>query len=227
MIIHCVSDLHGYYPDLEGGDLLLLAGDYTKTDTITEWAKFFSWLKKQNYRKKILVAGNHDNFLSTNFPKDEQEAMKFDAIIENEEGEPSDFEYLCDYGTEFEGLKIWGSPWTRKFEGENPNCLAFTCSQEKDLDKKWELIPKDTDILITHGPAFGMMDTVIWEKENVGSVSLAQCVETLTKLKAHIFGHIHECSGIKTIKDTTFVNASYVNHQYRPLKIIREINSIG
>jgi len=27
MIIDCISDLHGYYPELEGGDLLIIAGD--------------------------------------------------------------------------------------------------------------------------------------------------------------------------------------------------------
>lgn len=32
MIIDCISDLHGQYPQLEGGDLLIVAGDLTARD---------------------------------------------------------------------------------------------------------------------------------------------------------------------------------------------------
>ena len=32
MIIDCISDLHGFFPKLEGGDLLIIAGDLTARD---------------------------------------------------------------------------------------------------------------------------------------------------------------------------------------------------
>jgi len=32
MEITCVSDLHGYYPELPGGDLLIVAGDLIARD---------------------------------------------------------------------------------------------------------------------------------------------------------------------------------------------------
>ena len=60
MIIDCISDLHGHFPDLRGGDLLLIAGDLTARDIEPEYFKFFDWLDEQKYRKKILIAGNHD-----------------------------------------------------------------------------------------------------------------------------------------------------------------------
>ena len=63
MIIDAISDLHGHYPQLEGGALLIVAGDCLKRETIAEKEIFFDWLADQNYKNKILVGGNHDNFL--------------------------------------------------------------------------------------------------------------------------------------------------------------------
>jgi Icc-related predicted phosphoesterase len=208
MIIDCISDLHGFYPKLEGGDLLIVAGDLTATSEHNEYDNLSDWLRKQNYKKKIFIAGNHDNFLTKCFSTHQVKSLGVEASEE--------YDYLKDSRTEFEELKIWGSPWTLEFEGENPNFLAFTCKTEEELAEKWALIPEDTDILVTHSPPYGMMDETIW-KENVGSISLTQRIEDLKNLKLHVFGHIHESHGIKKIKDFTSVNASYVNHQYKPV----------
>lgn len=64
MKIDCVSDLHGYYPDLEGGDILIVAGDLTAHDTRNEVALFDNWICTQKYYAKIVVGGNHDNVLT-------------------------------------------------------------------------------------------------------------------------------------------------------------------
>src|ERR1700748_3248881 len=109
MKITCISDIHGEYPETTGGDLLILAGDYTGSDKIPQWDAFYKWLHKQDYRKKIMIAGNHDGFLIH-----AMNTADYREII-GEWGE--DYEYLCDSGTEFEGLKIWGSPWSLLFSG--------------------------------------------------------------------------------------------------------------
>lgn len=99
MIIDCVSDLHGFYPELPGGDLLIVAGDLTSSDCLYEYDKFHDWALTQDYKNVIVIGGNHDHFLQKNpyyFPIDDD-----------------GFHYLCDSSTEFEGLKIWGSPWTK------------------------------------------------------------------------------------------------------------------
>lgn len=223
MIIDSVSDLHGYEPELEGGDLLILAGDYTASDHIKQWASFFAWLKKQKYRKKILVAGNHDNFLSKGFPKTQKEADELKEVQEYINFKP-DFEYLCDSGTEFEDLKIWGTPWSLWFDGINPHCKAFTGS-ENDLSKKYALIPDNTDILISHGPAYGILDQTK-RGECVGSKSLQMELFNRLNPKLFVCAHIHEAHGIEPKGGfvENAINCSYVDGDYEPVnKPIRVI----
>ena len=64
MIIDCVSDLHSHYPQLEGGDLLIVAGDVTNND---HEAPFSFWIEEQRYEKIIWIAGNHDNIMYTSW----------------------------------------------------------------------------------------------------------------------------------------------------------------
>jgi Icc-related predicted phosphoesterase len=209
MKITCISDLHGHYPRLEGGDLLIVAGDLTARDTVHQYIYFNEWLFTLNYTKIVVIAGNHDNFLQSD------ERNDYDIL----QGMGLPIEYLQDSGTEFEGLKIWGSPWTLAFEGMNPHCKAFTVETDEELAEKWALIPKDTDILITHSPPKGAMDTNTWG-EHCGSSALSYiCCEELDKLKLHVFGHIHEGYGKAPMSDGSFVlvNASHVNERYRPI----------
>ncbi len=227
MKIDCIADLHGNLPILEGGDLLIIAGDICARDKVPEWFRFFEWLKEQNYRKKLLVAGNHDNVLAQSISTLESKAMGlYEETIEG-------YEYLCDSGTKFEGLKIWGTPWTPLFPRVHPKCKAFM-GTEYFLEKKFALIPDDTDILISHGPPFGMMDLVPDSdcpchetyncKKPVGSKSLFERINNL-KLKLLVFGHVHEGYGRGVLKrpgfgtenNTQCINCSYVNERYEPV----------
>lgn len=219
MIIDCVSDLHGHYPKLDGGDLLILAGDYTPAGKLMEWGLFFKWLKEQPYEKKVIIAGNHDNLFETGFPKTQKEADQLGEVINFLDFE-EDFEYLCDSGTEYEGLKIWGSPWTLTFPGINPHCTSFTGS-EKELAEKWALIPDNIDILITHGPPYGVFDKV--KGASKGSKALRRILNRVHP-KLWVFGHIHEGYGSVEQESLTgyeykFVNASHVNEFYKPVNL--------
>lgn len=220
MIIDCISDLHGFYPKLKGGDLLIVAGDLTATDTPDEYIYLCGWLLDQNYSKKIFIGGNHDNFL--------QQIPDFFKVC-------GYCEYLCDSGTEFQGLKIWGSPWTKRFKGMNPLCMAFTVDTDEELAEKWALIPDDIDILVTHSPAIGIMDHVGLQGENSGSLSLMKKARSLRNLKLFVCGHVHEGHGLITPHDLSetalafptriptcksmpyLVNASHVNENYKPV----------
>jgi hypothetical protein len=247
MIIDCIADLHGNYPELEGGDLLIVAGDLTASDRSHQYLDFLEWLKSLDYCKKVVIPGNHDGLLS---------AGRWESVSPYEyTGDPR-IDYLCDSGTEFEyeeqfehpastdrvsidvlcyqkkKLKIWGSPWTLTFPGINPLCTAFT-GDEMLLAEKSALIPHDIDILVTHGPPHGIMDEVDRGRftyrrqiENVGSLSLSKAVARI-RPKLHIYGHIHGGYGQRSYllhewiknncRDTVFVNCSHMNEDYEPV----------
>lgn len=233
MIIDCISDLHGSYPELSGGDLLIVAGDFTAMDRPSEYNEFAIWLKDQKYIKKIVVPGNHDAWL-----QESPDAVK--TLMET-----AGCDYLCDSGikvcyyrplkvdapdkTEISriDLNIWGTPWTPWFEGVNPKCKAFMRS-ESAIGKKFNLIPEDTDILVSHGPPNSCLDSVhdMWDGSvrNCGSHSLREAVDRV-KPKYHVFGHIHEHGG-KRLRykwmmegarpDCQMMNVSHVDENYKP-----------
>lgn len=222
MEITAISDLHGFCPKLPGGDLLILAGDYTYSNAIPQWVSFFNWLKHQQYRKKILIAGNHDGFLRSTYPTCDADLKSLievqEFLDEIGEWESPDFEYLCDSGTEFEGVKFWGTPWTPIFERVNPKCASFMESEEF-LNNKFAMIPLGTDILISHGPMIHTLDTDLYGYA-CGSSSLRDHVDRVNP-KMHLFGHIHEQGGNsfrygRAVSNTWCLNCSYVNEKYKP-----------
>lgn len=223
MIIDCISDLHGFYPKIPGGDLLIVAGDCTSNDRISSWHQFFQWLNHQKYSKKIVVAGNHDNFCQSWAISGTFDDRAYEQMYP---GEKPTFDYLCDSILVYEGLKIWGSPWTSRFPGINPHCCAFTGENDEEIAPKWDLIPSDVDILITHSPPFTIRDMTD-RGEQVGSPSLmAHHIQRL-RPKLWVFGHIHEGYGQEgpyQWNETRYVNASHVNERYQPVnKSIRII----
>ncbi len=212
MIIDCISDLHGFYPKLEGGDLLIVAGDLTAKHTEKEHFEFNEWLEKQRYEKIIVIAGNHDPWI------EENECLG----IADFDGQC--IEYLQDSGTEFKGLKIWGSPWSKTFVGINPKCKAFTVDTEEELADKFEKIPYDIDILITHSPPFMVLDKIEtttkkgYQIKYAGSKHLHGYLKYACRPKLHVFGHIHEGYGQRQyFSECISVNASMMNDKYQPI----------
>lgn len=202
--IIAISDLHGNLPKLPASDLLLIAGDLcpTRDHSIPrqfKWIRdeFIPWLDSQCAVFKVFIAGNHDFVFESFGP----EAGK---------GECAFARYLQDSGTEFNGLKIWGSPWQPVFCN-----WAFNLT-EPQLSHKWAQIPDDTDILVTHGPPQGVGDTIEEGSKYLGSWTLTERIETLPNLKLHVFGHIHGGFGVYDFKQAKLANVSYVDEQYNP-----------
>jgi hypothetical protein len=160
------------------------------------------------------------------FPQMEEEAITLREIREIIEEYEEDFEYLCDSGTEFEGIKIWGSPWSPIFEGVNSKCKAFMARDAK-LKRKFEKIPADTEILITHSPPCMILDHNI-DGNPCGSFILLDQLEDRVHPKYHFFGHIHEQHGKHTVfkngpYDTVCANVSYVDERYKPKDFITRV----
>ena len=89
----------------------------------------------------------------------------------------------------------------------------------------WDQIPYGLDVLITHGPPFGILDQVAPGGEHLGCAELLESVEQ-KKPKVHLFGHIHGGAGTFERGATHFVNAAYLNEQYKPLKPAGKIRII-
>ncbi len=205
MEISCIADLHSNFPLLTEGNLLIIAGDLTATDSEEDWEKLNKWLESiDSFDRIIVVAGNHDMRLQENL-------FALTPLVT----------YLEDSSTSYEGFKIWGSPWSLTVPGINPKCTAFT-GKEVDLAAKFDLIPKDTNILITHTPPYGVLDRCLNGK-HAGSCCLNNRIQEINP-EFHIFGHIHERAGGLLKGNTFFVNASYVDAHYRPVGKVQTIS---
>lgn len=194
---------HGLIPmeDLPGGDILIHSGDimnsgYNKHDILS----FCAWFESlKQYEDKIFIAGNHDR-LFQNHPEDVKVWLENYPLID----------YLQDSSIEVGTTNIYGSPWQPWF------CdWAFNLPKNgPGLVSKWEAIPDNTDILITHGPAFGTLDTVTGRQyDNLGCELLAERIEVI-KPKIHICGHIHSGYGYVFKNGTHFFNAAVLDERY-------------
>ncbi|MCD6066841.1 MAG: metallophosphoesterase [Bacteroidetes bacterium] len=193
-----ISDTHGLHESLvlPKGDVLLHAGDISSRGTKAETEKFLDWFSSLNFKYKIFIAGNHDFF----FEEAKEEEIK--AII------PDNVIYLNDWGVEIEGIRIWGSPITPWFYD-----WAFNRDRGAEITKHWDLIPSDTNILITHGPVANILDKTV-RNQHAGCEDLKRKIEEINPA-FHICGHIHEAYGQVTSGKTTYINASVLDVNYR------------
>ncbi len=192
-----ISDTHGQHHNLNlpPTDILIHAGDISKRGGLNEVLDFLDWFVQQEATHKIFIAGNHDFF----FERASEAEVK--AIL------PGSITYLHNSGVEINGLKIWGSPITPWFYD-----WAFNRQRGVDINKYWQRIPDDIDMLITHGPPFGIMDRT-HRNEEVGCEDLLRKVQEIQP-KLHVFGHIHEGYGVKQLDGTTYINASVLDVKY-------------
>jgi Icc-related predicted phosphoesterase len=197
----CISDTHGRHEEVSvpDGDVLIHAGDFTSIGSPLQVKIFNDWLGRLPHKHKIVVAGNHD-FMLERYTV--EEINKF--VLTNAH-------YLQDSRITVEGLGIYGTPWTPRFRN-----WAFMCKRGEDMAAKWKLIPKNLDILIVHGPPYGILDIA----PGYGHVGCEELFKSIREKKPRVvvFGHIHAGYGKHAeFENTAFFNASICNEQYQPV----------
>jgi Icc-related predicted phosphoesterase len=227
MKIWYISDTHNNHSELTIPicDMVIFGGDCTNHKNIdinkNEIIDFLTWFKSLNIKHKVMISGNHDRAISHDFD--------FEGIY-----------YLEHESVTIEGIKIFGSPYTPKFGKD----WMFNVDRDK-IHTYWEQIPKDTDILITHGPPKGILDLTQFdsrpgsnERNDFFQCGCASLFNIVTKIqpKYHMFGHIHtekNCinSGMLKLPNykTTFINASVSGfiRNSRFVKATKELHNNG
>lgn len=191
MRLVCISDTHGLeslLPPLPEGDVLVVAGDFTGNGSSQDIRFFSQWLKKQTFKHKVVIAGNHDTLF-------EYDPFTARAMLKN-------CTYLEDSGVTIKGIHFYGTPWQPVFMD-----WAFNLPKGESLQEKWDMIPQNTDVLITHCPPFGILDISHFSNTHAGDEDLLQREKDI-KPKVHIFGHIHEGYGQTKQDGAVFINAS-------------------
>lgn len=198
-----ISDTHGVHKvltdKLTHGNFLIHSGDISSRGQEREVRDFLKWFNGlDNYDHKIFIAGNHD-FLFERQPEKAREIVsEYENVI-----------YLEDESVEIWGFKFYGTPWQPRFRDWAFNLMK---GSEK-LKVKFDKIPEDTDILLTHCPPQGILDRTMNNYKNVGSEHLLRKVLQVNPL-IHTFGHIHEGYGERRFHDVQFLNSSNMTHRY-------------
>jgi Icc-related predicted phosphoesterase len=205
-----LSDTHGLHDtikELPEGDVLIHAGDFMNAGyDPSEAISFNSWLGEQPFKHRVVCAGNHDRYFQ-NAPEVARSLLTSAVYLENT-------------GITIDGVSLWGSPYTPEFLD-----WAFMYPRGASAKRYWNQIPYDLDVLITHGPPFGILDQTAPSRPHLGCKELLRAVEE-KKPRIHVFGHIHGGAGTFHNEATRFINAAYLNERYRPLAPAGKIHVI-
>ena len=175
--------------------MLIFAGD-GEFRHVFDRIKFNNWLSGLKFELIIAIAGNHD-FYCERYPNEIRGYLTEAVYLKDEP-------YVLP-----NGMTVWGTPMTPTFLN-----WAFMESDE-NLDRyHWSKIPEKTDILLSHGPAFGHQDVAHPGGGHLGSKTLANRIKKL-KIPYVIHGHIHGGYGVEKTKDTTYINCSVLNEDYK------------
>jgi Icc-related predicted phosphoesterase len=212
MKIVAISDTHEQHFSLKipKCDLLIVAGDFTyKGDFFAVRDFLYGFLQHQPATNVIVTPGNHELTLedrNSDIAKFIEDFCKANHV-----------NYLIDSEVTINNMKVWGSPYTPYFGG-----WAFNVERDQ-IQKHWDKIPLDTEILVLHGPPYGILDTTR-EGNKVGCEALTNTIkQKLKNLKICIFGHIHEAYGQIEIDGIKYYNVSICDRSYKPVNPVTVI----
>lgn len=192
-ILH-LSDTHGAHHRLRNlpeADIVVHSGDFCMVGEEREALDFLNWFCDLPYKHKIFICGNHDDCL-------------YGANID---GLDSNVHHLCNSGIEIEDVRFYGV-----------SMFTEDCVSTRQV-RNYASIPDNTDVLITHSPAYGILDLDNSEKDefiHYGSEELLERVMAVNP-RTHLFGHVHRQHGMTEQNGTVFSNGAIMNDDYSKL----------
>ena len=184
-----ISDTHGFHEafsmaKFDDIDIVIHSGDCSNYRdpyrNESEVRTFIAWYKAVPVKYKIYVAGNHDTSIER-------------RMITKQDFTDAGIIYLENEEIVIEGIKFWGSPHTPQF-GD----WAFMKKRET-INRVWDTIPEDVQVLIVHGPPKGIRDLSYDRHNNLeycGCGALLKKCFKLPKLELVCFGHIHDMDDV-------------------------------
>lgn len=206
MKIVAISDTHQLHHqvNLPEGDVLVHCGDFTNKGSEKAIEDFLEWFSNQPHPYKVFIGGNHE--LGLDMGAFRNKKLKLVKSFTND-----NLFYLENSAVVIEGIKFYGSPYTPFFFN-----WAWNLRRGAPLAANWSLIPEDTQVLMTHGPPYGILDQTASGSQ--GCQDLFNRIENLGQLKLHLFGHLHLEGGNQTVRDgKIFANAAVCDDSYRPI----------
>ena len=188
VLIAAIADLHGHLPQMPKADLTVICGDIFPGEMDKDpeaqgtWFRdvFLPWVDKIESQRVALVAGNHDHWIAEH---------NDDLLRDFAPSAGKKLVYLCDSGMEYEGLKIYGTPWIpTPFRNK-----AFSLVSDEGLARKYARIPQKLDLLLTHTIPYDCNHIGFSEEDmlDLGSKELRKAVEA-RNIRFLVGGHIHE-----------------------------------
>jgi len=196
MKLTVISDTHNQHEQfgILSGEVLIHCGDmfnlFSKKDG--ELESIDDWFGRQKFDLILCTGGNHDSAL-------EEQLNVVDEPFQNAV-------YLQDRAYIHDGINFYGAPWTPELAGQ-----AFY-REGSELERVWQSIPANVDVLITHTPPAGILDVSSRGLE-LGCQYLAKQLRVVNP-RVNCFGNVHASSGTQITESTTYINASSVNSQF-------------
>lgn len=181
----CLADTHSQRVTVPSGDILIHAGDLSRTGLLEEIQDTVSWLNSLPHKFKIVIAGNADLALDPNIGN-QQKAVDWGDVIYLRKATTNVEIEAKDGGRR--ALVVYGDPHVPRCGEDGQEAFQY----EVDEDYWRDTIPAGTDILVTHTPPKFIRDE--WNESPEGSPSLLQEVERV-RPKLHVFGHVHPAYG--------------------------------
>jgi Icc-related predicted phosphoesterase len=212
MKIVSLSDVHTKWQNIKVPpcDLLISAGDYSFKGQEYVVRGFHAWLREQPAKHIISVQGNHEVWVEQNFLEAKAAAQE----------ECPGVHFMEEGLVEIDGFKIWCSSVTPS----HGRGWSWNRERGEAIKAHWDRIPKGTNILITHGPAFGVLDEVHEQfamgiaHMHVGCEELAKAIKRV-KPDLHFHGHIHSGYGQHHADGLSSYNSSICDEMYLPINL--------